>query len=608
MCGIIGYLGKKEALPILIEGLHKESYRGYDSSGVVVFGNDSIHRSRAVGKLESLEHKLQGQDVFGTIGLGHNRWATHGNVTEENAHPHADCNENIFVVHNGIIENYQELKEKLQKEGHRFTSQTDTEVLAHLIEHFFKGNLENAVIAALEKVRGAYGIAVMAKGDPRKIVAARLSAPLVIAKNAAGGFVASDPAAILSHGNNMVFLDDREIAVIKEDSFLVMDLKHNIKEKTVTEITWGLEEAKKGAYPHFLLKEIMEQPESVANTLRGRLLIEQGDVKLGGLEEVADDLKKIEKIQILGCGSAANVGKVAEYLFEEYAGIPTKVDTGSEFRYKKPVYDKKTLYIFISQSGETADTIFPLQEIKKQGCLTLGIVNVVGSTIARQVDAGVYIHAGPEIAVVATKSFLCQLAAISMLAVFLGRQRGMSEADGKLIIEELLRLPNLISKTLLQANAIEAVAQKYKNSQHFFIIGRKYQFPIALEGAIKLKETAYVHAEGIAAGELKHGPIALVEPDFPTIALVPSDSVYDKMISNIQEVKARNGRVIAIATEGNEDIKRLADDVIYIPKSLEALSPILSTIPFQLLAYYLGTQRGHDVDKPRNLAKSVTVE
>ncbi len=608
MCGIIGYIGKEEALPILIDGLNKESYRGYDSSGVVVFGKDTIHYARAIGKLENLEGKIKDRGIEGNIGLGHNRWATHGNVTEENAHPHADCKQNIFVVHNGIIENYQILKEKLEGEGHVFTSQTDTEVLAHLIEHFFKGNLETAVAAALLQVSGTYGIAVIAKDNPDKIVAARLSAPLVIAVNSAGGFVASDPAAILSHGNNMIFLDDREIATIKKDSFVVTDLYSNIKEKQVTEITWNLEEAKKGAYPHFLLKEIMEQPQSLENTLRGRLLVQEGNIKLGGLELIREKLKSIERIQILACGSASYVGKVAEYMMEEVAGLPTKVDAGSEFRYKKSILDKKTLYIFISQSGETADTMYPLQEIKKQGCLTLGIVNVVGSSIAREVDAGVYIHAGPEIAVVATKSFLCQLAAISMLSIFLGRQRGLSESDAKPMVAELAQMPILIGKTLSRVKEIETIAKKYQDYNHFFIIGRKYHFPIALEGAIKLKETACLHAEGIAAGELKHGPIALIDANFPTIAIAPSDSVYEKMVSNIQEIKARGGKVIVITTEGNEDIRRLADDVIYLPKSSEIFSPMLATIPFQLLAYYIGVQKGYDVDKPRNLAKSVTVE
>lgn len=430
MCGIIGYIGKENALPFIMEGLRKESYRGYDSSGVVVFDKDKIHFAKAVGKLEILEEKLHGQSFFGVIGLGHNRWATHGGVTETNAHPHTDCKNNIFVVHNGIIENYQILKNKLQNKGHKFISDTDTEVLPHLIEHFFTGNIGEAVRKALLLVRGAYGIAVIAKEDPDKIVAARLSAPLVISMNNMGGFVASDPAAILSHSNKMVFLDDKEIAVIQKDNFMVTDLQNNIKEKNITEIEWTLEEAQKGGYAHFMLKEIMEHPESLENALKGRLLAEQGMAKLGGLENIKDKLLDINKIQIIACGGSSYVAMIGEYMLEEYAGLPTKVDVGSEFRYRKPVFDKKTLYIFISQSGETADTLAALREVKEKGALSLGIVNVVGSTLAREVGCGAYTHSGPEIAVASTKTFTAQLAVLSLVTLFLGRQRQLSVVMG----------------------------------------------------------------------------------------------------------------------------------------------------------------------------------
>lgn len=608
MCGIIGYIGKQQALPLLVDGLRRESYRGYDSSGVVVLDKDSVHYVRTVGKLEKLEEKLKGKNLLGTLGIGHNRWATHGNVTEQNAHPHTDCKQNIFVTHNGIIENYQILRQKLEAKGHKFISQTDTEVLPHLIEHFFAGNLEEAVRKALKLVKGTYGIAVISRDDPEKIVGARISSPLVISINGSGGFIASDPAALISHSNKMIFLDDGEVAVIKPDSFFVTDLQNNRKEKEVTELEWTLEEAQKGGYPHFMLKEIMEHPDALANALRGRLRPEEGAVKLGGLEPMKERLREIERIQILACGSASYVGRAGEYMLEEYAGIPTEVDVASEFRYRKPVFDKKTLSIFVSQSGETADTLAALKEVKEKGGLTLGIVNVVGSSVAREVDIGVYTHAGPEIAVAATKSVTAQLAVMALVAVFLGRQRGLSLVMGQRIMKELARIPELAREVLKKASEIQKIAEKYREYPNFFLIGRKYNFSTALEGTLKFKETAYLHAEGFPGGELKHGSLALIQPNVPTIAIVPSDSVYEKMVSNIQEIKARNGPVIAIATEGNEEIKKIADDVLYIPKTLEMLTPILATIPLQLLAYYMGVSKGYDVDKPRNLAKSVTVE
>lgn len=608
MCGIIGYIGKENATPLLLEGLARESYRGYDSSGIVVFEKETTHYMRAVGKLEKLGEMVAGAPFSGNIGLGHNRWATHGGVTQENAHPHTDCKDDLFLVHNGIIENYAVLKEKLEKKGHRFTSQTDTEVLPHLIEHFFKGNLEQAVRAALKLVRGAYGIAVISKQDPGKIVVAKLSSPLVLSINGSGGFAASDPAALLSHSNKMVFLDDREIGVITPDKFSVTDLQDHLKVKEVTELDWTLQEAEKSGYQHFLLKEIMEQPESLANGLRGRLLFDEGMVKLGGLEPFKEKLREVERIQILACGSASYASRVGEYILEEYAGIPTEVDIASEFRYRKPVFDKKTLSIFVSQSGETADTLAALHEVKEKGGLSLGVVNVVGSSVAREVDMGTYTHAGAETSVGSTKGFTAQIAVLALIAVYLGRQRQLSLVMGQRIVKELAGIPDLVKRVLQQAEQVQKIAEKYQKFSSLFLIGRKYNNPIALEGALKLKEIAYVHAEGTGGGELKHGSLALIDENFPTIAICPSDSVYEKMVSNIQEIKARDGRVIAIATEGNEDIKKIADDVIYIPKTLEMLTPILTTIPLQLLAYYIGVLRGNDVDKPRNLAKSVTVE
>ena len=443
MCGIIGYIGKENATPLLIEGLRRESYRGYDSSGIVVFEKETAHYVRTVGKLEKLEEAIAQNLFSGTVGLGHSRWATHGGVTQENAHPHTDCKDNFFLVHNGIIENYAGLKEKLEKEGHRFTSQTDTEVLPHLIEHFFKGNLEQAVKEVLKLVRGAYGIAVIAKQDPGKIVVARLSSPLVLSINGTGGFVASDPAALLSHSNKMVFLDDREVGVIAPDNFSVTDLQDRLKVKETTELDWTIEEAQKGGYAHFMLKEIMEEPEAIENTMRGRLLVQEGQIKLGGLSALEDRLREIEHLILLACGTAAHAARTGEYMLEEYGGISTEVDVGSEFRYRKPVLDKKTAIVCISQSGETADTLASLREMKQKGILALGITNVVGSTQSRETDAGIYTRSGPEIAVASTKAFVGQVTALAMLTVYLGRQRDMAFAMGKRIVSELSALPEL---------------------------------------------------------------------------------------------------------------------------------------------------------------------
>jgi glutamine---fructose-6-phosphate transaminase (isomerizing) len=608
MCGIVGYIGKQNATQVIMEGLRRESYRGYDSSGIAVFQKDAPFCLKAVGKLENLEEKISKISLESGLGIGHNRWATHGNVTEVNAHPHTDCHNNIFVVHNGIIENYKILKEKLEQKGHKFVSQTDTEVLAHLIEDFFTGNLEEAVRKALNLVAGAYGIAVIAKDDPGKIVTARLASPICISVNGGGGFVASDPSAIISHSNKVVFLEDKEMAVVTADNFFVTDLENNKKEKAFIELEWTIEEAQKGGYPHFMLKEIMEQPESLKNSLRGRVLAQEGNAKLGGLFEVKDKLREVNKITIVACGTARHAGMVGEYIIEEYAGIPCRTEVASEFRYKKPVLDDKTAIIAISQSGETADTLAAIKEAKEKGILALGIVNATGSTIARETDAGVYLHAGPEIGVASTKAFTSQLEVLALLGLYLGRQRQMSLVMGQRIAKEILLIPDLVKKTLEKENQVKKIAEKYKNSENFFYLGRKYNYPIALEGALKLKEISYLHAEGLAAGELKHGPLALVDDNFPTVAIIPSDSVYEKMFSHLEQIKARNGKIIAIATEGNNDLKGLADDVIYIPKTLEMLTPILSVIPLQLLAYYLGVTRGCDVDKPRNLAKSVTVE
>ena len=608
MCGIVGYIGKKNAVPILMEGLRRESYRGYDSSGVVVLQEGEPSHLKAVGKLENLETKIASSPLKGSIGIGHVRWATHGGVTEENAHPHHDCQNNIWLVHNGIIENYKELKKKLEEKGHKFVSQTDTEVLPHLIENFFQGNLEDAVRQALKLVKGTYGLAIISKKDPGKIVVARVASPLVISVNGTGGFIASDPAAIVSYSNKVIFLEDGEIGVITPEEFTVTDLTNNQKEKEAVELDWTVEEAQKGGYPHFMLKEIMEQPESLENSLRGRIIIENGEARLGGLSSIKEQLREIEKMHIVACGTARYAGLAGEYMLEEYAGILTKVDAASEFRYRKSVLDKKTAVLAISQSGETADTLAAIKEAKSKGIMTLGITNTVGSTQARETDAGVYNHAGPEIGVASTKAYTSQLAVLVLLSLYLGRQRQLSLVMGQRIAKELARIPELVRQVLKNNSQIEQIARKYKNYGNFLFLGRKYNYPTALEGALKLKEISYVHAEGYGAGEMKHGPIALIDEKFPTMVICPSDSVYEKMVSNIEQIKARNGLVIALATEGNEDIKELADDVIYIPKTLEMLTPILAVIPLQLFAYHMGVLRECDVDRPRNLAKSVTVE
>ncbi len=611
MCGIVGYIGKQDNPRIGLEALKRLEYRGYDSSGGAWFdsGKKEIFAVKAVGKINNLEEKFPQSKISACPFIFHTRWSTHGAPTIDNAHPHYDCQKNIFLVHNGIIENYKILKEKLIAEKHHFNSETDTEVLAHLIEKFFEGNLEKAVNKALRLVKGTYALAIISKKDPEKLVLARNSAPLLIGLGDNEFFAASDPSAVIAHTRKVIYLDDGDIALLTPSEFSIQDSNQRRVDKVINEIDWTLQEAQKGGYPHFMLKEIMEQPESIANSLRGRVIVEQGLAKLGGLELVEDKLREIERLNIVACGTAFFAGMVGEYMLEEYAGIPTEVDLASEFRYRKPVLDKKTASIFISQSGETADTLAALKEVKRKGGLTLGIVNVVGSSVTRETEAGVYNHAGPEIGVASTKAFSSQLTVLALLTLFLGRQRDLSVVMGQRIAREIFKLPDLAADTLKKTSEkAKELAKKYNKFNNFLYVGRKYNYPIALEGALKLKEISYIHAEGYGAGEMKHGPIALIDENFPTFAICHSDSVYEKVISNVQEIKARKGKVIALATEGNEEIKNIAEDVLYIPKTLEMLSPILAVIPLQLFAYYMGVLRGCDVDKPRNLAKSVTVE
>ena len=635
MCGIVGYIGKQNDPRIGLEALKRLEYRGYDSSGAAIFDSKKgeILTLRTVGKIENLEEKFPRLKTSGNPFIFHTRWSTHGAPTVKNAHPHSDCQKNIYLAHNGIIENYKVLKEKLIQEGHRFSSETDTEVLCHLIEKFFQGNLEKAVIKALKLAKGTYGLAIISRDDPHKIVVARNSSPILIGLGNEEYIVASDPAAIIGRTKKVIYLDDGEIAILTPDNFLITDFKQNKKEKLIDsstgtssepqpnssgstlsiaerieEIDWDLKEAQKGGFDHFMLKEIFETPEVVENAFRGRLIEKDGIARLGGLKVIEDKLRKIDHLIILSCGTAYFAGLIGEYMIEEYGGIPVSVEYGSEFRYRKPIISGKTAVLAISQSGETADTLASLREAKRKGALTIGIVNAIGSSLAREVDVGIYNHAGPEIGVAATKTFVSQITVLSLFALFFGRQRQTSQVMGQRIAKELEEIPLKVKKILDQSAQIKKLARKYQHYNNFLFLGRKYNFPIALEGALKLKEISYIHAEGYSAGEMKHGPIALIDKNFPTIVICPKDSVYEKIISNIEEIKARKGKVIALTTEGNTKIKDLADDVIYIPKTLEMLTPILSVIPLQLFAYYMGVLRGCDVDKPRNLAKSVTVE
>jgi len=612
MCGIVGYIGKEKAIPILMDGLRALEYRGYDSAGIAVLGDAGVFLRRSVGKVAGLEDKISDEiENEGRVGIAHTRWATHGTVTETNAHPHTDCNKSLFIVHNGIIENYKELREKLKKSGHQFISETDTEIIAHLIEEIQKvksASLEEAVRLALRKVQGTYGLVVVDTKDPEKIVVARNFSPLILGVGEDEFIVASDASAILKYTNNVIYINDGEIVTITPSGYRISTIDNKVVSREPKELDWDVGTAQRDNFPHFMLKEIYEEPESIKNSLRGRLRLGKGDAVLGGLSEVEDKLRDINRIHICACGTASFAGMVGAYMLEEYTGIPTSVEVGSEFRYKKPIFDKKDVFIAISQSGETADTLASLYEAKEKNVLTLGVVNVVGSTLSRETDAGVYLHAGPEIGVASTKAFLSQLTVMALLTLFIGRRRDMSLVTGKRIAKELVAIPGFVEKILDNGDAIKKLADKYKNYEDFLYLGRKYNYPAALEGALKIKEISYVHAEGLPTGEMKHGTIALIDENFPSLVIATKDSVYEKSISNIEEIKARGGPVIAIATDGDKDIEQIADDVVYIPKTLEMLTPLLSVVPLHLFAYYVGVARGYDVDKPRNLAKSVTVK
>lgn len=610
MCGIIGYVGKKEALPVILDGLRRLEYRGYDSAGVSIVRNKETKTIRAVGKVAMLAEACDGKNLNGTTGIGHTRWATHGKPAEKNTHPHTDCTKHFFIAHNGIIENFQELKDELKENGHRFTSETDSEVIAHIIEDAYQTTpvLEQAVRSALRKLSGTYGLAVVSSYEPDKIIAARMGAPIVIGLGEGENFVASDAAPLLAHTRTVLYLEDGDIATVTEKTHALLTVDNKAVVRGTETIEWDESKIQKDGFAHFTLKEIMQAPEVIENTLRGRLITEDGLAKLGGLQTIAEKLREAKRIIIVACGTALHAGKVGEYMLEEYAGVPVEVEFASEFRYRKPIIDSDTVVIAISQSGETADTLEAIREAKRKGATTLGVVNVVGSSIARETDAGIYNHAGPEISVLSTKAYISQLVVLALLTLYLGRERQLSLSMGKRIAEELQELPKKIQKIFAQEKEIKKLAKKYAKYEHMLYLGRKYNFATAFEGALKVKEASYIHAEGCGSGEMKHGYIAMIDKNFPTVAIAPEDSVYDKMLSNIQEIKARDGKVLAIATEGDKKMSKLVDDVIYIPKTLEMLSPILAVVPLQLFAYYLTLERKLDPDRPRNLAKSVTVE
>ena len=616
MCGIIGYIGKSEAVPILLEGLRRLEYRGYDSAGVAVADGSGINIRKCKGRIANLAELVQKSPVCGSAGISHTRWATHGGVTDENAHPHFDQSGNLALVHNGVIENYQPLKDELIAEGHTFHSQTDTEVLAHLIGKHFdalggeatRARLVNAVRNALKEVTGTYGIAIMHQQLPGVLVGARRGSPLVLGIGKGENFLASDVRAIVGHTREAVYLRDYDIVSLDGDDFEITTVNGGASGFEVSKVEMTEADVSKGEYPHYMLKEIFEQPNSLRDAMRGRLSAEEATAKLGGLNMTQKELRDIERIVLTGCGTACHAAMVGEYLIETLAHVPTEVEFASEFRYRNMPMYKDTVVFAISQSGETADTLAAVRESQRKGHKTLGICNNVASTIARESDGGVYMHAGPEIGVAATKSFTSQVTILTLLGLLLGRIRHLSTSDGIEMIDELQAIPDKVRSILKQSDYVKSIAEKYSYAKAMMFLGRQFNYPVAMEGALKMKEISYIHAEGHPSAELKHGVIALISPEVPSVFIAPDDSVYDKNISNIEEVKARKGPVIAIGTEGCVKLGKVADDVIYVPPCPDYLSPLLTVIPLQLLAYHLAVKLGCDVDKPRNLAKSVTVE
>ncbi len=610
MCGIVGFTGRREASPVLLEGLRRLEYRGYDSAGLITGTGKQLHLRKRAGRLAELGKLLAEHPAPGCFGISHTRWATHGGATDRNAHPHLDSTGNIAVVHNGVIENFSPLKQQLQSQGVKFRSETDTEVLAQLIAHYYHGDLASAVRQALSLVKGAYGIAVVSKHETVMIVGPRLGSPLRVGVREAGTYLASDANALAGYADKVVYLNDRQLCTLSGDDWEIRDQDLSPVSVSVHDITnfLGEGDAEKGEFPHFMLKEIYEQPETVANAMRGRLDDADATAHFGGLNLTAQQLRQIDRVIMTACGTSYHAGLVGEYLFEELARLPVEVEYASEFRYRNPPIDRNTIVLAITQSGETADTLAALRESKRMGHTTLAICNVVGSSIAREACGGVYLHAGPEIGVASTKAFTSQVTVLAMLALYLGRTRHLSSIQGQRIIEELHALPDAIRKALGCHDHVKQIAEKYADADNVLYLGRQYLYPAALEGALKLKEISYIHAEGYPAAEMKHGPIALVDEQTPSVFLVPRGNVFDKVMSNMQEIKARRGPVIAVASEGDREVAAVADDVIPVPDVPEYLQPIVAAIPLQLLAYEIALLRGCDVDKPRNLAKSVTVE
>ncbi len=611
MCGIVGYVGPEEAGPILLQGLKRLEYRGYDSAGIALLNGSGVQVVKRPGKLSSLEQAVQDAAPAGNCGIAHTRWATHGAPNELNAHPHTSSEGDIALVHNGIIENADDIRTQLSAIGYVFTSETDTEAIVHLIDRLWvEGEpLEDVVAAALRRVEGAYGIAVVSSRDPGKLVIARNGSPLLIGVGKNGETLAgSDAAAVIALTRDVVYLDDGDYAILDMDGYRIKNIHGAQVNRTRHEVTWNLEAIEKGGYEHFMLKEIFEQPSSLRDVMRGRLLEEDGDSRLGGIADHQPDLSRVKRVVITACGTSWHAALLGEYMIEELARIPVEVEYASEFRYRNPVLEDGTLVLAISQSGETADTLAALREAKHRGISTMGVVNVVGSTIARETDYGIYLHAGPEIGVASTKAFTSQLVALALVTLNIGRRRHLSVVQGGGIVRALKELPAQVEKVLELDAQIRGLAEAYADARNFLYLGRGLQFPVALEGALKLKEVSYIHAEGYPAAEMKHGPIALIDQDMPVVVLAPRDAVYQKVVSSVEEVKARHGRIIAVVTDEAPELEGKVDHIIRVPQTIPLLQPVLTTVPLQMLAYHMAVLRGADVDQPRNLAKSVTVE
>ncbi len=612
MCGIVGYIGNRLAVPVLIDGLKRLEYRGYDSAGIAILEGDKIEVIKTKGKVSDLANMVEKKKFMANLGIAHTRWATHGEPNSINAHPHSDCSGDIVLVHNGIIENYLSLKKYLEEKGHTFKSDTDTEVLTHLIEENMKDcksdSFTDVLFQSLAEVQGTYGLAIINKNYPDSLFIARKGSPILIGKGKDEYIVASDVAAVLRYTREIIYLEDGEIAEINRDGYHVLNSVNDEVQKKVQQISWNLEMIEKNGYDHFMLKEIHEQKNSLENTIRGRLNYEEGTARLDGLIDYIDDLKNAPRIVITACGTSWHAALIGEYLIEEFAGIPVEVEYASEFRYRSPIINEGDIVFVISQSGETADTLGALREAKRKGAIVLGICNVVGSTIARETDAGVYIHAGPEIGVASTKAFTSQVMVLIMIALMLGRMKNLPLERGRNIVNALREIPKLVEDVLKNDRKIKELAKILSNHNNALYLGRGYNFPVALEGALKLKEISYIHAEGYPAAEMKHGPIALIDEHMPTIVIATKDAIYEKIVSNVQEVKARGGTVISIINREDTKIRELSDEVIEVPHTITPLTPIVNVIPLQLLAYYVAIERGCNVDQPRNLAKSVTVE